>query len=134
MDIMNYVQQYAEQIGGQYTDYDHSKSVIVVPLNDSRFQTVLALRQKSPVSGRDQAVFSSKICEFQKEFNINLEDLMKQNGSFDYSKFVLEDGFLKVEASCLASTANEGQLKEMLQEVAQLADHYENKITGKDIH
>ena len=134
MDIMNYVQQYAEQIGGQYTDYDHMKSVVVIPLNDSRFQTVLALRQKSPVSGRDQAVFSSKVCEFQKEFNINLEDLMKQNAKFDYSRFVLEDGFLKVEASCLASTANEGQLKEMLHEVAQLADHFEFKLTGKDIH
>ncbi len=134
MDIMNYVQQYAEQIGGQFTDYDHTKSVIVVPLNDSRFQTVLAMRQKSPVSGRDQAIFSSKVCQFQKEYDINLEDLMKQNGNFDYSKFVLEDGFLKVEASCLTSTANEDQLKEMLQEVAQLADHYENKITGKDIH
>jgi hypothetical protein len=134
MDIMNYVQQYAEQIGGQYTDYDHTKSVVVVPLNDSRFQTVLALRQKSSVSGRDQAVFSSKICEFEKGLNINLEDLMKQNAHFDYSKFVLEDGFLKVEASCLASTANESQLKEMLQEVAQLADHYEFKLTGKDIH
>ena len=134
MDIMNYVQQYAEEIGGQFTDYDHSKSVIVVPLNDSRFQTVLAMRQKSPVSGRDQAIFSSKVCEFQREYNINLEDLMKQNGNFDYCKFVLEDGFLKVEASCLASTANESQLKEILQEVAQLADHYENKLTGKDIH
>ena len=134
MDIMNYVQQYAEQIGGQFTDYDHTKSVIVVPQNACRFQPELAMRQKSPVSGRDQAIFSSKVCQFQKEYDINLEDLMKQNGNFDYSKFVLEDGFLKVEASCLTSTANEDQLKEMLQEVAQLADHYENKITGKDIH
>lgn len=134
MDIMNYVQQYAEQIGGQYTDYDHTKSVVVVPLNDSRYQTVLALRQKSPVSGRDQAVFSSKVCEFQKGLNINLEDLMKQNAHFDYSRFVLEDGYLKVEASCLASTASEAQLKEMLQEVAQLADHFEFKLTGRDLH
>lgn len=132
MDIMQYVQQYAEQIGGQYTDYDHSKSVVVVPLEGSRYQTVLALRQKSPVSGRDQAIFSSKICEFKS--GLNLEDLMKQNAHFDYSKFVLEDGYLKVEASCLASTASEAQLKEMLQEVAQLADHYELKLTGKDIH
>jgi hypothetical protein len=132
MDIMEYVQQYAEQIGGQYTDYDHSKSVVVVPLEGSRYQTVLATKQKSPVSGRDQAVFSSKICEFKMD--MNLEDLMKQNAHFDYSKFVLQDGYLKMEASCLASTANEGQLKEMLQEVAQLADHYELQLTGKDIH
>ena len=132
MDIMNCVQQYAEQIGGQFTDYDHSKSVVVVPVNGSRYQTVLATTQKSPVSGRDQAVFSSKVCEHQ--INVNLEDLLRQNGKFDYSRFVLEDGFIKVEASCLASTANEAQLKEMLQEVAQLADHFEFKLTGKDIH
>jgi hypothetical protein len=132
MDIMKHVQDYAEQIGGQYTDYDHTKSVIVVPLSDNRFQTVLALQQKSLVSGRDQAIFSSKICEVDGK--LNLEDLLKQNGRFDYSKFVVEDGYLKMEASCLTSSASEAQLKEMLQEVAQLADHFEEKLTGKDLH
>ena len=69
MNIMKHVQDYAEQIGGQYTDYDHTKSVVVIPLNDNRFQTVLALQQKSTVSGRDQAIFSSKICEFDGKMN-----------------------------------------------------------------
>lgn len=129
---MNLVQQYAEQIGGQFTDYDHSKSVIVVPIDGTRYQTVLAMKQKSPVSGKDQAIFSSKICEFKMD--LNPEDLLKQNGKFDYSKFVVEDGYLKVEASCLAGSANESQVREMLQEVAQLADHYEMKFTGQDVH
>jgi len=132
MDIMKQVQQYAEQIGGQFTDYDNNKSVVVVPLSGSRFQTVLAMQQKSLTSGRDQAVFSSKICEFNG--SLDLQDLLKQNAHFDYSKFVLEDGYLKLEASCLASSVSESQLKEMLQEVAQLADHYEFKLTGSDIH
>lgn len=132
MDIMKHLQQYAEQIGGQYTDYDHTKSVVVVPLDGSRFQTVLALQQKSLVSGRERAIFSSKICE--DDGKIDFKDLLTQNARFDYSKFVLEDGFLKVEASCITSAASEDQLKEMLQEVAQLADHYELKLTGKDIH
>jgi hypothetical protein len=132
MNIMNYVQQYAEQIGGQYTDYDHSKSVVVVPITGSRFQTVLAITQTSAVSGRDQALFSSKVCEFTN--NLDLKNLMEQNANFDYSKFVLEGGFLKVEASCLASSVSQDQIKEMIQEVAQLADHYELKLTGKDIH
>ena len=132
MDIMTLVQQYAEQIGGQYTDYDHSKSVIVVPIDGTRYQTVLATRQKSPVSGKDQAIFSSKICEFKVA--LDPEELLKQNGMFDYSKFVVEGGFLKMEASCLASSANESQVKEMLQEVAQLADHFELKFTGQDVH
>ncbi len=132
MDITFTIKQYADQIGGQYTDYDHVKSVIVVPLDKSRFQTVLATTQKSLVSGRDQAVFTSKVCEYKT--GIDLKMLMEQNASFDYSKFVLEDGYVKVEASCLTSTASEIQVKEMIQEVAQLADHYEYKLTGQDLH
>jgi hypothetical protein len=106
--------------------------VIVVPLNSSRFQTVLAMKQKSPVSGRDQAIFTSKVCEFSP--SIDLKMLMEQNANFDYSKFVVEDGYLKVEASCLESSTSEAQVKEMIQEVAQLADHYEYKLTGQDVH
>jgi hypothetical protein len=132
MNIINAVKKYADQIGGQYTDYDHTKSVIVVPIDKSRFQTVLAATQKSAVSGRDQAVFTSKVCEFRAE--MDLKSLLEQNANFDYSKFVLEDGFLKVEASCLASSTSEEQLREMIQEVAQLADHYEYKFTGQDLH
>jgi hypothetical protein len=60
--------------------------------------------------------------------------LLEQSASFDYSKFVLEDNFLKIEASCLVDSATQEQLKEMIQEVAQLADHYEFKLTGQDIH
>jgi len=129
---MNYVQQYAEQIGGQYTDYDHSKSVVVIPITGSRFQTVLAVTQTSAVSGRNQALFSSKVCEYNNA--LDLKNLLEQNANFDYSKFVLEEGFLKVEASCLANSASQDQIKEMIQEVAQLADHYELKLTGKDVH
>jgi hypothetical protein len=132
MNIMKYVQQFADQIGGQFTDYDHTKSVIVVPTTGSRFQTVVALTQKSPVSGREQAIFTSKVCEFTS--SLDLKALLEQNANFDYSKFVLEDSFLKVEASCLSDTASNDQVKEMIQEVAQLADHYEMKLTGQDIH
>jgi len=132
MNIMNYVQQYAEQIGGQFTDYDHKKSVVVVPINGSRFQTVLAITQVSAVSGRDQALFTSKVCEYSS--SLDLKNLLEQNASFDYSKFVLDEGYLKVEASCLAASVSQDQIKEMIQEVAQLADHYELKLTGKDIH
>ena len=129
---MKYVQQYADQIGGQFTDYDHAKSIIVVPTTKSRFQTVIAITQKSPVSGREQAVFTSKICDFNS--GLDLKTLLEQNANFDYSKFVLEEGFLKVVASCLSDTATDDQIKEMIQEVAQLADHYEFKFTGQDIH
>jgi hypothetical protein len=93
---------------------------------------VLAVKQISRVSGRDQATFTSKVCEFKN--TLDLKALLEQNADFDYSKFVLEEGYLKVEASCLASSASEDQVKEMVQEVAKLADMYEMKLTGKDIH
>lgn len=132
MNLMHFVQQSAEQIGGQFTDYDHTRSVVVVPINGSRYQTVLAMTQTSPVSGRDQATFTSKVCEYTTKLDLKL--LMEQNARFDYSKFVLDEGFLKVEASCLTSSVSQEQIKEMIQEVAQLADHYELKLTGKDLH
>jgi len=132
MDIMQYLEQYAEQVGGQFTDYDTSKAVVVIPINGSRYQTVLAVKQISRVSGRDQATFTSKVCEFKN--TLDLKALLEQNADFDYSKFVLEEGYLKVEASCLAASASEDQVKEMVQEVAKLADMYEMKLTGKDIH
>lgn len=130
MKFLTFVKKYADKIGGQYTDYDSTRSVIVVPL-EKRFQTVLASTQKSPVSGKDQAMFSSKICEFVTTLDLRL--LLEQNGNFDYSRFVLQDGYLKVEASCLAASATEEQVCEMIQEVAQLADHYELKFTGQDV-
>lgn len=132
MNMTTTLKKYADQIGGQFTDYDHIKSVIVVPVDRSRFQAVLATTQKSKMSGRDQAIFTSKVCEFNA--SIDLKSLMEQNASFDYSRFVVEDGFLKVEASCPASSTSEDQLMEMIQEVAQLADRYEYKLTGHDVH
>ena len=132
MNLLEFTKNYAEEIDGQFTDYDHSKSVVVVPLSGDRFQTVLCVSQKSQVSGKEQIVITSKVCQFNN--NIDLKHLLEQNSHFDYSKFILEDGYLKVDASGLASSMTEEQLKEMIQEVAQLADHYEFKFTGKDIH
>jgi hypothetical protein len=72
------------------------------------------------------------VCEFHP--NLDLKALLEKNADFDYSKFVLEEGYIKIEASCLTSTASQDQVKEMVQEVAKLADLFELKLTGKDIH
>jgi hypothetical protein len=132
VNILNFARQFAEEIGGQYTDYDNSKAVIVVPLSGGRFQTVLAISRTGTVSGKEQVLFVSKICDFDE--SIDLRELLGKNASFDYSRFVLEDGFLKVEATCIVENASEGQVKEMIQEVANIADQFEYKFTGQDIH
>lgn len=132
MNLAQVMKQYADQIGGTFTEYDQEKSIVIVPLKDNRFQTVLAVTEKSRVSGKVKAVFKSKVCDLTE--NINIKDLLAQHANFDYSKFTNDDNQLKVEASCLVDSATEEELKAMLQEVAQLADHYELQFTGKDIH
>lgn len=130
VNIMNFASQYAEEIGGQYTDYDHTKSVIVVPLEDGRFQTVLATSKRS-ASGAEQVAFTSKICEFDS--GVNLKELLEKNSQFDYGKFILEEGYLKMMA-CVNANATEDQVKEMINEVATQADQYELRLTGQDVH
>jgi len=132
MNIFTFVKQYADQINGQFTEYDHTKSITVIPTSDGRFQTVLLTLETSKSSARQMAVFSSKVCEFDS--SIDLKNLLEQNAKFDYSKFILEEGHLKVVASCLSESASEEEVKHMVQEVAKLADSYEMKLTGKDIH
>lgn len=132
MNLFSFIRQYAEQLGGQFTDYDHTKAVVVVPLTEGRFQTVLAITHPSQYSGKPLAIFTSKVCEFTN--TINLKELLEENAAFDYSKFIVEDGFLKIEASCTADTVTEAQVKEMIQEVATLADKFEHSLTGQDVH
>lgn len=131
-NALRFACQYVDQIGGQSTTYDETKAVLVVNLDEVRFQTVLITLQTSPGSGKEQLVLTSKVCEYDP--SIDLKELLEETVKFDYSKFIIQDNFIKVEASCLSSSATEEQVKEMIQEVATLADRYELKHTGQDIH
>jgi len=44
------------------------------------------------------------------------------------------DNFIQVEASLFIDSATEDSLKEIIQEVANLADEYEFKLTGADVY
>lgn len=130
-NILTFARQFAEEVGGQYTDYDNSKAVIVVPLSAGRFQTVLAFSRTGSADNK-HVLFISKICDFDE--TIDLRDLLEKNGTFDYSRFTLEDGFLKVVAACPEENATQELVKNMIQEVAAIADQFEFKFTGHDVH
>jgi hypothetical protein len=132
MNIFTFSKQYADQIGGQYTEYDSTKSIIVVPLTENRFQTVLLTTEPTKSSGKMRSVLTSKVCE--NNSTIDFKALLEQNANFDYSRFIVVDGYLKVEASCNADSISEEDVRHMIQEVATLADTFEMKLTGKDIH
>lgn len=132
MDLNSFMQSYAEEIGGQFSEYDGNTSIIIVPLDDDRFQTVLGKIKHSTRYDRVGVEFSSKVCEFEPDLNLKL--LLQENGNLTHAKFVLTENFINVEASSFVDTATEEILKEIIQEVATIADEFEFKLTGEDIH
>ena len=132
MDLNAFMQSYADEINGQYSEYDNNKSIIIVPLPDERYQTVLGHLKHSKRYNKVGVEFVSKVCPYRED--INLKQLLEENATLNHAKFVLVDGFINVEASSFIETATEAILKEIIQEVANIADEYEFKLTGEDIH
>lgn len=131
MDLSNFMRRYSEEIGGQFTDYDPENSIIIVPVPGGRAQTVIGSIRKSELYNRRLICFNSKVCPAQTD--IDYRSLLEQTAFFNYSRFIIRENFLQVEAVATLESIGEGTVKEMLQEVANLADQYEMKLTGADV-
>lgn len=132
MDLNSFMQRYAEEINGQYSEYDNQKSIIIVPLPDERFQTVIGNLRHNKRYNKVGIEFSSNVCPYTQEMDLKV--LLEENANLNHAKFVLRDNFLKVEASSFLDSATEEIIKEIIQEVANIADEYEYKLTGEDVH
>ncbi len=122
----------ADEIGGQFSEYDSTKSVIIVPLQDNRFQAVLGLVKYNEKFNKTLIEFSSKVCKYTED--IDLKELLIENSKTIYGKFVIIDGYLKVDGSAFLENINESGLKEILIEIANKADEWELKLTGLDVN
>jgi predicted lactoylglutathione lyase len=60
--------------------------------------------------------------------------LLEQSAYFNYCRFIISENHLQVEAVTALDAVSESTIQEMLQEVANLADQYELKLTDTDIH
>ncbi len=132
MNFKNFIQRYAEEIGGEFNDYDDAQSIIVIPLPDERFQAVQGRVFAHPQYQKEVVQIKSKVCPGDED--MNLHAVLEASAGFVHAKFVIEDGFLKVEAASFLDSVTEDQVKEMIQEVGNLADRWEMKITGRDIY
>lgn len=132
MDLSAVMKKYAEQIGGQYTEYDQAQSIIIMPVSGGRFQTVLGNITQNDLYNRKLISLHSKICHIKPDIDYRM--LLEQTAYFNYCRFVVKDGYLQVEAVASLTGISEETVKEMVQEVANLADQFELKITGVDIH
>ena len=131
MDFKAFSAQFAQETNGTYDEYDERKSVFILPLANGRNQTVIA-EIKTHDSGREFVRVDSKVCKLFSP--IKYSEILAASVDFIHARFIAEDDFLKVEASFYLDNLNESIIKEMILEVAQLADDWELEITGEDIH
>ncbi len=131
MDLVEYMRDFALEVGGQFSEYDKNKSIIVVPLEQGRFQTVIAYK-KEEASKRTMIEISSKICQYKD--TLNLVELLEENSNLCHAKFALFENYLKVEAVASYEGITSELLKEMIMEVAEVADHWEQRLVGIDVH
>ena len=132
MNFRKFSEKYAKEIGGEFREYDDTRSVIIFPLDGDRFQTITGHIVLHPEYDREVVQIKTKVCGLDE--NIPFENILAVSSNLPYSKFITEDGFLKVEASTFLVNLNEEMVKEMITEVAKVADAWEYRITGKDIH
>jgi hypothetical protein len=132
MDLNRFMQQYAAETRGQYTEYDDSKSIVIVPVPGGRYQTVIGQKFSNEPGGKVKIEFSSRVCEFSP--GLDLRMLLEENQYSDYSRFIIQEGFVKVVSTNFIDLVTDDEVRGMVEEVAYLADEYERKLTGKDIH
>ena len=132
MDLNAFMRKYADQINGQFMEYDPQHSIIIVPVSGGRAQTVLGHVRQNELYNRKLIAFTSKVCTFSSE--IDLKALIEQTAFFNYCRFIISENHLQVEAVAALDTISEETIKEMVQEVANLADQYELKLTGVDVN
>lgn len=127
MELNNFMKSYAEEIKGNFSEYDDQRSVIVVPLEMDRQQAVVG-----EIDIENNLIsISSKVCV--AEGNLRFKELLEENHKSTFGKFTIVNDFLKVESRSPADIVSDEILKRAIQEVAQLADKWEMNITGRDI-
>jgi hypothetical protein len=131
-DFNKFMEDLADQMGGQFSEYDKSKSVIIVPLDDNRFQAVLGVMKFNEKFSKMGVEFSSKVCPYTDD--IDCKQLVMENAKSCYAKFVIVDDFVKVEGSAFLDNIRPEGLREIIKEVAQVADEWEYKLTGLDVN
>lgn len=130
MDFSKFSQKLATEINAQHTEYDANHSVFVVPLNEDRFQTVIARIIDHPKFNKQVVKITSKIAFITEE--IDYVTVLSASAEFVHTRFIIEEETVKAEASFFLDSASDSIMKEMILEVANTADEWEFKITGKD--
>jgi hypothetical protein len=74
----------------------------------------------------------SRVCELHDD--IDHKAMLELNQELFYSKVVIHEGYLKVAAAALLDHCTEDLIKDMVLEVARVADDLEHHLVGADVN
>jgi hypothetical protein len=126
MDFKTLMQDASKILDGTFSEYDDKTTVIIVPVDDHRFQTVFAHNEDE-----DGIKFNSKACDPTDE--LPFKKLIDDNSNHKYARLEIENDVLYVTSRSLPGSQPEGVAK-MLLEVGKVADSWELELTGQDIN
>lgn len=133
MDLVDFMRSFADEIGGHFSEYNKTQNVIIVPQGGNRYQAVVGvIKEDSKFYNKLGMEFTSTVCAFRED--IDFAEMLRENAKYSYSKFVISDDFIKVEACIFLNQITSKLLKEVILEVASMADKWEFKTTGLDVH
>ena len=103
MDFTSFMKKYADQINGQYIEYNSNLSVIIVPVAGNRFQTVMGNIKQSALYNRKVITFTSKVCPMTDsiDFKMLLEHRIRRHIDYVFSdefdcSFVLHKFYMDI--------------------------------------
>jgi hypothetical protein len=131
MDLRSFMRRYADEIGGEYNEYAPEFIIIIVPVSGGRAQTVVSEVRNNDLYNRKLITISSKVCPAQND--MDYRSLLSQTSFLNYSRFVIIENYLQVQAVGAFDGIADVTVKEMIQEVANVADQFELRITGADV-
>jgi hypothetical protein len=130
MDLSVTMQKLADEVDGRFLEYSPENTIITVPVSRYRFQNVTGYLLNR--NGLKVVEFMSKVCELHD--GINHRAMLELNQELFYSKVIIHEGYLKVAAAALFEHCTEDLIKDMILEVAKVADELEHQLVGADVH
>jgi hypothetical protein len=130
MNLSATMEKLADEIDGKFLEYSIENTIITVPVSRHRYQNVtgyLLNRNNTKV-----VEFMSRVCELNDE--IDHKAMLELNQELFYSKVVIHEGYLKVAAAALLDHCTEDLIKDMILEVARVADDLEHHLVGADVN
>ncbi len=130
MEASQVLKSHTVSIGGHFLEYSDVRCVAIIPVPGGRTQTITCEEILNDLYSRRLLRFSSKICPAIAAHDYQM--LLEQTAFFNYCRFAIRDGFIEVEALADPATGDPLIWKEMITEVANLADQFELKLAGND--